>query len=488
MLSSDKTHIVRRGETLTSIAKLTHCRVEDLASANHLANINHLAVGQVLTLPKVRFETLPAAKLQPKQESTAPAETAETSWLEQADDYVMSMHGIAVGLLDALLNRFRVAEANEDIQHKESFAVTKQTQSVAPKHAPPTTPHSQTSNKLADVKQRLKEQLGKEPHVITFKGVKLTENEKRQIMAAVAVCEMNKDGFGTINPDREFGGKGGFKDLKYKHIVHIGLSYGLIQFTQDGGALGKVLTEMRSKNPREFTRIFGGGNADIAQSLITLCTTGRPDLANNQDIPLSGLSHWGKIKNQAKGKELTKLANEDKNKDGKWDLPVTEEIRGKRVQPIKATPAESPSDIWTGTWKQRFLDAGQVTDFQEVQIAAAVKNYMNPMLAMAKKNNIRSTMGLAFLVACSVRWGAHTNPGTKLLFNAAKELGLDVPFKNSADEITAVKAIAGAKALDKKKNHIGNVEMEKLESHRATALLKDELGFLAEDLYDTNTY
>ena len=80
MRSNDhETHIVRRGETLTSVAKLTHCRVEDLARANHLENINQLAVGQVLTLPKIRFENLPAAKLNPKQESTTPAKTAESS-------------------------------------------------------------------------------------------------------------------------------------------------------------------------------------------------------------------------------------------------------------------------------------------------------------------------------------------------------------------------------------------------------------------------
>lgn len=490
-MATSHTHTVRRGDTLTSIAKLHHCTIDDLANANDMANRNMLAVGQVLLLPRVSYEQLPPAKLNPRDESKLPAKATERSWLESIGDYALQRASIQMSLLEGLLNRFRVAEANENIQHKESFAITKQTQPVAANHEPPRNRHSKSSRKLADVKAKLKEQLGKEPHVATFKGVKLTENEKRQIMAAVATCEMNSDGFGSINSDQEFRGrKFGNKGIEtwYSRIVHIGLSYGIIQFTQDGGPLGTVLTEMQKKNPAKFTEIFGGGDAAIAKSLVTLCTTGRPDLANDSNVPLSGQQYWNsqwdvrkKTPKTEEGGRLHKLANKDDNHDNKSDLPTNDEIRGKRVQPIKANANEKPTDIWTGTWKQRFLDAGQVTDFQEVQIAAAVRDYMNPILKRAKENNVRSALALAFITACSVRGGPNSALA-KLFYTVGKELGVSFPIKKPSDEEKIILTISGSNGK------IGSLQFDADDARRAKELRKDELGFLAEDFYDTSTY
>jgi LysM repeat protein len=482
-----QTHIVRRGETLTSIAKLQHCTVDELASANQLSNKNQLAVGQVLTLPHLRHEHLPPAKLNPRDESKAPAAVTEKSWLENLGDYAMQHAVIKLAVLDSLLNRFRVTEANENIQHTEPFAITKQTQPVATQHTEPRSTHSQSGRKLADIKAKLREQLGKEPHVTTLNGVRLTENERRQIMASVATCEMNSDGFGSINADSEFAGrKFGHKGIEvgYSRIVHIGLSYGIIQFTQDGGMLGRALAEMQKKNAAKFTEIFGGGDSGIAQSLITLTTIGRQDLVDDENVPLSGQQYWNTQHGRhptKTGKELHSLANVDKNNDGKSDLPVEREIRGRRVQPIKATASEAMTDIWTGTWKQRFLAAGQITDFQEAQLALAVSEYMNPILAKAKQNNVRSASALAFIAACSVRGGA-ASPLANVFYGAAKGNGTTIPFENTRDELKTLQAIANANGK------VGNVAINNDESRRARLLMKDELGFLAEDLYDTSTY
>lgn len=45
-------YTVRRGDTLSAIAKRFDVSVDDLARANHIRNINHIDVGQILVIPK----------------------------------------------------------------------------------------------------------------------------------------------------------------------------------------------------------------------------------------------------------------------------------------------------------------------------------------------------------------------------------------------------------------------------------------------------
>ena len=281
---------------------------------------------------------------------------------------------------------------------------------------------------------------------------------------------------------RRFGKRG--SEEPYSRILHIGLSYGVIQYTQDSGSLGLVLQKMKEKNPHKFVEIFGGGDKEIAQDLIELATTGRLDLVDNPAVPLSGQEYWSKIRKTEKGKEIKKLSESDKDKDNKADLPVEREIRGKRVQPIPPTKGEAAIDIWTSVWRERFIAAGKVADFQEVQLDMAVNNYMTPILAKAKKNKIRSALALAFVTACSVRWGQGR---ADLIYNVVEELGIGLPLVSSEDERKCIDAIAHAKT-DEKYGYIGNLRFDKLEAHRAKLLIKDELGFLAEDLYDVSTY
>ena len=98
------------------------------------------------------------------------------------------------------------------------------------------------------------------------------------------------------------------------------------------------------------------------------------------------------------------------------------------------------------------------------------------------KNNVRSALALAVIAAGSVRGG----PGSrqeKLIYFVAKEIGVPLPFESSEDERKCIDAIATAKH-----GEIGTIQFSELETHRAQLLINDELGFLAEDLYDVSTY
>ncbi|MBN3833469.1 hypothetical protein [Burkholderia sp. Ac-20344] len=134
-----------------------------------------------------------------------------------------------------------------------------------------------------------------------------------------------------------------------------------------------------------------------------------------------------------------------------------------------------------GAWKQRFVNAGKVDAFQEAQLEFAVEGYMNPALKFCKDNNIRSALGIAFVAACAIR-GAPKN----LITGSAAALGLTTPFSDGADEKKAVQHIADLNV--KSSNSIGGKVVQRDEITRAKKLLKDETGFLAEDLYWTETY
>jgi hypothetical protein len=286
--------------------------------------------------------------------------------------------------------------------------------------------------------------LNKKPHIIEFKGAVLDRNERLKIIAAVAMCESGNDPFGAENTDEEFvGRKDGHKGIEtsYSRIVHIGLSYGVIQFTQDGGALGGVLRRCDEKNHQKFVDVFG----DNWQELLTLTTAGMP--LSGVDY-LSGLDHWHAIAKTKEGTDIKAKASVNK-------LPVSGEIRGKRVQPIAVTVGGMKQDLWEGTWNKRFKDAAQVADFQEAQLIYAVENYLNPTLPFCKTNNVHSGLGIAFAVACAVR-GA--NP--QLLLEAAKKKGLKVPFESETDEKAAVVSISKSEIKDYQTTHKGNVKGE----------------------------
>ncbi|MBR7995307.1 hypothetical protein KDX08_22955 [Burkholderia cenocepacia] len=383
-----------------------------------------------------------------------------------------------VDLADTLLEQLRLNGQLKEAQHEDDVPLTKRADppptQQPPPSSPPTTPPSgapaappkkKNKNDSSD-HQALLDRLNKKPHVVEFKGVVLDRNERLKIIAAVAICESGKDPFTAENQDSEFHMPIS-QNVSYAHIVHIGLSYGIIQFTQDSGALGRLLQRMKDKDPNTFAVTFGDNNDE----LITLTTSGIE--VKGVDYA-SGQAHWNSIRKSSEGRRLSELARMNK-------LPVGSEIRGKRVQPIATNIGGPKQDLWEGAWKQRFVNAGKIDAFQEAQLEFAVEGYMNPALKFCKDNNIRSALGIAFVAACAIR-GAPKG----LITGAAAALGLTTPFADGADEKKAVQYISDLNM--KKKNLIGGKLVQKDEIIRAKKLLKDETGFLAEDLYWVETY
>ncbi|MGN4066822.1 hypothetical protein ACS0Y7_19630 [Burkholderia gladioli] len=374
-----------------------------------------------------------------------------------------------VDISDDVLKKIREGGEKDEVQHHRDVPLTKRVDppSEQKKTTAPISEVAKKKNKNnSSDHQALIDRLNKKPHVIEFKGVVLDRNERLKIIAAVAICESGGDPFAAENLDSEFHMKIS-PNVSYAHIVHIGLSYGIIQFTQDGGALGKLLKKMQGKDGAKFLEVFG----DNCDELVELTNSGID--VEGVDY-LSGQAHWNSIRKKPAGKELSELARMNK-------LPQSREIRGKRVQPIAVNINGKKEDLWTGTWKQRFVEAGKVAEFQEAQLELAVEEYMNPALDFCKENNIRSALGIAYVVACVIR-GAPKN----FITLAAAEIGASVPFSDNVDEKSSVEHIAGLDA--KKINKLGGKLVQRDEIIRAKKLLKDETGFLAEDLYWVGTY
>ena len=486
-MTQPKTHRVRSGETLSSIATLETVDKLALAKLNDIKNINFIRKGQILKLPP-KIKATPTATPPKPQTPPKPEQAQVKSITETAEDWTIAHVAMASVWVDELLQRLRTVEANEHIQKIEKVPVPVNVTPPAYAPAPPVQPSSTTLQTLAQVKVALKESLGKEPHIVVFNGVKMTANEKKQIVASVGLCEMNGKGFASMNEDTEFIGRHYQKhgiETGYSRIVHIGLSYGVIQFTQDSGSLGKLLTLMKERNPAKFVEIFGDGNSAVADSLLTLTTTGRPDLLNNTAIPLSGQSHWNQIKNTDSGQVIKSSANGQLGSN----LPVASEIRGKRVQPIPPKVGAAPIDIWKGSWKDRFLLAGQVFDFQDVQLESAVKNYFDPILPKAKVNKVRAALSLAFIGACAIRGGPSSNL-SKLFYRIAAAMEIALPFTSAENEKRCLDKIADCPLPPhpQETTVLLGITVHKDEIRRAKLLRNDQLGFLTEDLYDISTY
>ena len=320
------------------------------------------------------------------------------------------------------------------------------------------------------------------------------------------LCEINNDVFGSRNTDQEFvGRKFGQRGIEtgYSRIVHIGLSYGYIQYSQDGGGLGKLLARMSAKNPDLFKKFFPN-----PVELIQMTTDGLPD---HDRYGKSGQSYWSKL-SKADKQALQQRVNADTNHDDKADKPLNnaEQIRGARVQKIPYVAGYPAIELWEDYkelaklqsndeadhlgYLSAFKAAGEVPAFQDAQLDLGVEDYMNPILAHCRAWHIRSAIGLAFVTACAVRGG----PGSslvKLLSRVAKaKLGIDT-FESGAQERACVQAIAKPDVVEetkggKKIKHIevAGVRFEQDEARRAGIILADHYRFLQEDLYDMGTY
>lgn len=482
-------HQVASGETLSSIATLEAVDLDALAKLNGIKNMNFIRKGQVLRLPPERLRDAPKAQPAKPAADASGKKPTVTPVSEQTEEWELFKVKMTTPWLDELLAKLHTEAANEHVQIAGQVPVPVQPTVPTYTPVPPQQSGSLTPQTIAQVKQAFKTKLGIEPHVIQFGGVKMTQNEKKQIVASVALCEMDSNGFSSINEDQEFVGrkygKHGIETDTYSRIVHVGLSYGMIQFAQDVGALGKVLKKMRERNPSKFFDIFGGGDSGISDSLVTLTTTGRPDLANNAEIPLSGLDYWKTFMTTSEGLQITALANGPNQSN----LPVSREIRGKRVQPLAPRAGAAPLDLWKGVWMERFKAAGNVLDFQEAQLEGAVSEYFDKILPRAKVNKVRSAISLGFIAACAIR-GGQNSLLSRLFYRMALAIGITLPFTNSEDEKRCFDRIADTPLPPSNVSavSIAGIMVSRIEIHRAKKLREDELGFLAEDLYDITTY
>jgi hypothetical protein len=184
-----------------------------------------------------------------------------------------------------------------------------------------------------------------------------TVDDRLAMIEAVAQFESGGKGYAAINPDGEFAGR--FPNHAANGRYHVGLSYGIVQFTQDSGNLGRLLQMMHERDPQAFAQIFGP-NADEL-----LAVTNAPG-------PESGQVPGG---------------------------------RSARVRPVAG------ADLWEQPWLERFTRAGGVPRFQAAQNELAAALFIDPMLQFAGWLGLNTDRGLAMVFDRAVQMGLN---GAKL--------------------------------------------------------------------------
>lgn len=152
-----------------------------------------------------------------------------------------------------------------------------------------------------------------------------------------------------INADTEFSNP----RLSQYQRWHVGLSFGLIQFTQDSGGLGQLLRMMRERDPARFREIFGPD----ADALVEVTNRSGP---SGREVPGG---------------------------------------RSVRVQPVGG------ADLWQEPWISRFRAAGAHPPFQAAQNELAVRRHVDPMLAFAAGFGLNTERALAMVVDRGIQMG-----------------------------------------------------------------------------------
>jgi hypothetical protein len=194
--------------------------------------------------------------------------------------------------------------------------------------------------------------------IVTPAARQLTIEAKRALIAAVAPFESGQEGYAAIIADGEFQGQ--FPGHPAQGRYHIGLSYGIVRFTQDSGNLGRLLLMMRLRAPEKFRQVFGSNNDELIH-------------VTNLPGPASSQVQGG---------------------------------RSARVQPIGG------SDLWEPVWVARFREAARADLFgSERQLFNGAQNelaamtYLDPMLAFAGWLGLNSERALAIVLDRSVQMG-----------------------------------------------------------------------------------
>lgn len=181
----------------------------------------------------------------------------------------------------------------------------------------------------------------------------------------VTVEKESGGNYAAMNRNGEYRGK--FDDhweQNYGHPhpasgeTHIGLSFGVFQFTQDSGSLGELLQKAAKKNKQKFKAIFG----PTWQKLLDTLTAEGPS-----------------------GMEL-------------------EKSRGPRVQPVPVA-GYPPTDIWKDPWVDRFRNFGYDPEFQKVQREYVVEEYLEPIIPFLKQHGLQSERMVAAAFSASIHRG-----------------------------------------------------------------------------------
>lgn len=181
------------------------------------------------------------------------------------------------------------------------------------------------------------------------------------IIERIGEFEAGGAGYSAMNRDGEFEGR--FDGHPATGRYHIGLSYGIVQFTQDSGNLGKLLRRMRQEDEAAFLRIFVPDRATRAQQI---------EVA---DALIAVTTAEGPFSSEVAGG------------------------RSARVQPVDG------HDLWSDHWAARFDAAGDHIPFQALQNMLANELYIQPMLPVAGWLGLDSPRALTMLVDRSVQQG-----------------------------------------------------------------------------------
>jgi hypothetical protein len=144
--------------------------------------------------------------------------------------------------------------------------------------------------------------------------------------------------------------------------IHIGLSFGIIQFTQDGGSLGQMLRAFAKKNEEKFKRIVGPTWQEL---LSVTCASGRSGLESGS-------------------------------------------ARSARVQKVKIKTGQGElelKDLWEEPWISVFKRLGNDPEFNQVQDSLAVDLYLTPISKFLKDSGLTSELSVASGFDLSVHRG-----------------------------------------------------------------------------------
>ena len=211
-------------------------------------------------------------------------------------------------------------------------------------------------------------------------GAPLTDDVKRQIIEYIARFESGDARFSAMNLDGEFRGRFGTENPYYQ-TAHVGLSYGIIQFTQDSGNLGRLLTAMHARDPERFQEVFG--------------------------------PQWN---------ELLQVTNAP----GPGSLNV-DGGRSARVQPVGG------GDLWEEPWISRFREAGNYAPFQAAQNQLAAEIFLDPVVPYSHWLGVNTERGIAMLYDRAVQMGV--SGGMRFVVEA---IG---PIRTDAQRADALRAL-----------------------------------------------